>query len=105
MTPRAKWMVPREIHSPGDLADMIRSLASAIRDGDLRQVTPRTAPFGTPVDFMSIAPEGPWPDYLEFHFEDSQTGKRFKLVAETYHGAGGRWELAEKADGPSEPSA
>lgn len=96
MTRRTNCMVPREIHSPGDLADVIRCLASAVRNGDMRQVTPSTTPFATPVDIMAIAPEGPWPDYLELHFEGTQIGNRFSLVAETYHGVGGRWGLSDK---------
>lgn len=96
MTPRSNWMVPREIESPGDLADVIRTVASAVRDDDLRQITPGTAPFGRVIDIRQIAPEGPWPDYLELLFEDARTGKRFRLVAETYHGAGGLWEIADE---------
>ncbi len=96
MTSRRSWKTPREISSPGELADVIRSVTEAVRAGDLRAVTPSNTPFGAAVDIQQIAPEGPWPDYLELHFEDTQTGECFRLVAETYHGAGGFWDLADE---------
>lgn len=96
MSSRKSWMTPREIRSPGELAEVIRSVAEAVRAGDLRAVTPSNPPLIAAIDIRQIAPEGPWPDYLELHFEDAQTGERFRLVAETYHGAGGLWELADE---------
>lgn len=95
MTSRKSWMTPREINSPGELAEVIRSLTAAVRAGELRAVAPSNPSFGVAIDIRQIAPEGPWPDYLELHFEGTQTGERFRLVVETYHGAGGRWELSE----------
>lgn len=92
MTPQPRWMTPRQINSPGDLADVIKVVSDAVRAGELNQITPGGAPFATHEDIRRIVPGGPWPDYLELHFQDVRTGKRFTLVAETFHGAGGRWE-------------
>ena len=41
-----------------------------------------------------IPDDGPWPDYIEMHFEDAKSGERYRLSVETYHGAGGSWERA-----------
>lgn len=42
------------------------------------------------------AHETPWPgDYVETVVECSSCGQRFRLCAETYHGAGGSWEALE----------
>ena len=86
-------MAPREIRSPEELADVLRAVTKAVRAGDLRVMTSGDSPFGEAVDIRQIAPEGPWPDYLELHFQRTQTGERFRLVAETFHGVGGHWEL------------
>ena len=68
------------------LCDVKRCLA----DGSLRQIRPVNAPFALH-DLMSVPDEGPWPDYVEAHFEDS-SGQRYSLIVETYHGAGGSWK-------------
>src|SRR5688572_5350115 len=88
------WITLRDISSPGELADVSKSVVTAVRNGGLIQVTPSDTLFSSPLDILQIAPDGPWPDYLELHFKEPQTTKRFRLVAETYHGAGGRWEVA-----------
>ena len=90
-------MTPREIRSPGDLADVIRRVAEAVRAGDLLPFKPAKPPplLGIETDIRKLDAEGPWPDYLELHFKDVRTGQRFRLVAETYHGAGGHWELVD----------
>lgn len=92
MKPTASWRDMRTLNSPADLADLIDNIAEAVRTGELRQVTPPGAPFVTTDDIRDIPARGPWPDYLELHFEDSQTCERYRLIAETYHGCGGRWE-------------
>jgi hypothetical protein len=92
MTPREGWRASRQIRSPADLADVIRDVAEAVRVGDLKQVTLKDAPVPAVESVDQLAADGPWPDYLELHFQDTRSGRRFRLVAETYHGAGGRWE-------------
>jgi len=40
-----------------------------------------------------------WADDVIIHtFECSHCGQRFKLAVDTYHGAGGTWEMINKAE-------
>ncbi len=71
---------------------MLKALAEAVDRGNLGQLFPGTGSFTTAEDVRKIPAEGPWPDYLELHFEETGTGKRYRLVVETYHGTGGVWE-------------
>jgi hypothetical protein len=80
-----------EIRSPGELSKIIAAAKTAVETGDLRPVKTTESPFAT--DISEVGADGPWPDYLELHFED-RAGRRYKLVVETYHGAGGSWEPA-----------
>ena len=91
MTSDATWARPRQLESPGDLSQLIAEIAEAVRKGELVQLFPSGAPFATTKDIRDIAPEGPWPDYLELHFEDVRDSKRYRLTAESYHGRGGTW--------------
>jgi hypothetical protein len=93
MTTAPKWDLPRRINIPGSLADLIRALAAAVRAGELSQIVLAGEPFATMEDIRKLPPDGPWPDYLELYFQDPHTGKRYRLMAETYHGSGGTWEL------------
>jgi hypothetical protein len=77
------------ISTPARLAEVIREIKRYLGNGELRQVSRPSASFSTE-DVSRIPEAGPWPDYLEAHFEDRQ-GKRYRLTAETYHGAGGSW--------------
>ncbi len=86
------WSEPRRIDSPGDLADLLEELAKAVEEGRLHQVRPGDAAFATWQDVRKLPRNGPWPDYLELHFREAATGRRYKLSVETYHGAGGKWE-------------
>ncbi|MEZ5988368.1 MAG: hypothetical protein R3F30_04465 [Planctomycetota bacterium] len=94
MKPEENWMTPRQIDSPDDLAEVVRAVAEAVAVGDLRQINANDLPFSTSDDIRRINSTGPWPDYLELHFEEVRTGTRYRLVVETYHGTGGRWERA-----------
>ena len=96
MTQRTRWDAPSELGSPDDLVKLLEELGEAVRTGELNQITLPGAPFPTKEDIQQILAGGPWPDYVELHFEDGQTGKRYRLVAETYHGRGGRWEQARE---------
>jgi len=42
--------------------------------------------------FSSLPADGPWPDYFEYYFRCVSCGSLFRLVVETYHGTGGKWE-------------
>ena len=92
MIQRTRWDAPRELDSPGRLANLLEEVKEAVRAGELIQITLPGSPFATKESVQHLLPGGPWPDYLELYFEDSRTGKRYRLVAETYHGRGGRWE-------------
>ncbi len=46
--------------------------------------------------FETISEKGPWPDYIEYYFEDTTTKQCFRLVCETYHGFGGKWGLYQR---------
>jgi hypothetical protein len=70
-------------------------VAAAVRSGGLRQVASERSHLQTAVDITRIPHEGPWPDYIELYFVDVSSGNCFSLVAETFHGAGGRWDRAE----------
>jgi hypothetical protein len=42
-------------------------------------------------DIRTVPDDGPWPgDIIEAYFED-QSGQRYELSVETYHGSGGSW--------------
>jgi hypothetical protein len=86
------WAESRRIESPEDLATLIEDVSQAVRDGKLKQINPNRSSFITLEDILQISPKGPWPDYLEYYFEDTKTGEQYKLIAETYHGSGGNWE-------------
>jgi len=84
--------VETQISSPTELTEILRNAKQCIADGTLQQIKPGNAPFA--VDDLTVVPdEGPWPDYLEAHFVD-HNGRRYKLIVETYHGAGGSWGRA-----------
>lgn len=92
MTGGTKWSASRRVESPAELADLFKDVSDAVHSGELHQIVPTGAPFATTEDIRKIPPTGPWPDYLEFHLHDAQSGKHYKLVVETYHGHGGTWE-------------
>jgi hypothetical protein len=91
MTDRGKWTSSRDISSPAELADVIRVVAEAVRSGELRALALSDEPFTESCDILQLSPTGPWPDFLDLRFEEVETGKRFRLKVETYHGTGGRW--------------
>ena len=68
MTSRESRITPRAIRSPGDLADVIRRVAEAVRTGDLLAFAPAEPPLlGREIDIRKLDPDGPWPDHLELH--------------------------------------
>ena len=96
MNERRKWASSRDLNSPTELADAIRIVADAVRSGKLRPLVRTDDPCSEACDIRQLAPNGPWPDYLEMSFEEVATGERFRLAAETFHGTGGRWEALGK---------
>lgn len=77
------------ITTRAELSDLIRRIKAAVADGSLRQVS-RSDRADSDLDFSQLEPDGPWPDVVEADFVD-ESGQRFQLEVETYHGAGGRW--------------
>mgnify|MGYP000917608251 CR=1 FL=1 len=46
------------------------------------------------VPFDRVTEEGPFGDIISYDFRCRHCGRKFLLIAETYHGRGGRWEPA-----------
>jgi hypothetical protein len=81
--------VHRRISSPAELVAVLRETKACLASGTLRPIRPADAALQFD-DIVNVPDDGPWPDYLEAHFEDRE-GRRFKLEVETYHGTGGSW--------------
>lgn len=96
MSELRKWVSSRELNSAAELADAIRIVADAVRSGELRPLVRTDSPCWEACDIRQLAPNGPWPDYMEMSFEEVATGERFRLTAENFHGTGGRWEALGK---------
>lgn len=78
---------------PSALRRILQRTRVLIADGTLVVAQPEgSATGGQAFDDLNV--EGPWPDYMEYGFACSQCGQRFRLEAETYHGAGGYWRPA-----------
>lgn len=84
-----------EIDTPGDLQVLLKRLKDAVATGALEHYWPEDAMLASEARIEDIPSEGPWPDYLELYFR-SNAGAQYKLEAETYHGAGGRWYRVEQ---------
>lgn len=77
------------ISSPTDLAAVLREVNAYVAQGRLRQIEVSN-PFILATSLEDISEAGPWPDYIEVLLEDD-TGCRYRLAVETYHGTGGSW--------------
>jgi len=80
------------IRSPGELAERIRWIQAQVESGQLRQRARDPAGLWEWIDIREVPATGPWPDYLELHFEEVRGGATWTLTVETYHGVGGRWQ-------------
>ena len=86
----AEFRTRYQIATPGELTKVIRAVRGSLAKGELTDITqPAHSPSGK---FGELSEVGPWPDYIEHYFSCNGCGHRFRLVAETYHGAGGEWE-------------
>jgi hypothetical protein len=56
--------------------------------GEITQ-SPEGSPFATSLSVLDVNVEGPWPDYIEWHFGSKSSPKRYKFSANPYHGLGG----------------
>lgn len=79
-----------EICQPKDLRQVIRVARANLADGTIVEERDRFALAMAP-PFQTIEENGPWPDYIDVTFRCAHCGQLFRLDAETYHGAGGRW--------------
>jgi len=84
-----------EIQTPQDLAHIIRVVKKSLEEGVLIESSywPKGRVRLHLPSFKDIPANGPWPDYIEYYFEELSTGHCFQLVCEIYHGHGGRWEI------------
>lgn len=81
----------RPIRTPGELSAILRELKQAMASGELEPTEPSVPSFASDTALADIPEDGPWPDYFELHFLAPNTGQRYKLSVETYHGTGGMW--------------
>jgi|JI7StandDraft_1071085.scaffolds.fasta_scaffold800119_1 hypothetical protein len=90
-----------ELRSPGELARVIGKVRTGVEAHALRY-----EPFESDreligqVPFPSIAVNGPWPDFMRYHFTCRSCRTSFLLEAETYHGAGGTWRPSAPPSNP-----
>lgn len=82
----------RSIESPEQLSEVLKEINQAVAAGYLHQVEAETLSFANDFLLSDILIKGPWPDYFELYFQESNFGQRYKLSVETYHGAGGCWD-------------
>lgn len=80
-----------EIQTPGDLEMVLRVLKANVVDGTIQQDPAAPGRIMPPVDVVSLPEEGPWPDIVEETFRCRSCDQEFRLEAETFHGAGGKW--------------
>ena len=86
-----------KIRSRRDLVQIIHRVKKSLEEGVLSESSywpEGRVRFHLP-SFKDLPVNGPWPDYLEYYFEEPSTGRRFRLVCETYHGYGGKWEICD----------
>ena len=84
------------IRSPGELAKFIRLVRNHVISGGLAEIEQETInPKGS---IQDLPEEGPWPDYVKYHFRCTSCGYRYRLEVETYHGSGGCWSPLSTAE-------
>ena len=81
------------IKSPRDLTQGIRLVKDLLRKGGLKQSSywPSSYVKHGGGDFMTMMEKGGWEDYMEYYFECCDCDELYQIVAETYHGSGGRF--------------
>ncbi len=89
----APFRQPLPVRGPAELASVVERVRQAVADGVLEYLPFESdrALVGQP-SFLALDLAGPWPDVFEYRFCCAQCGRRFRLVAETYHGSGGSWQ-------------
>jgi hypothetical protein len=77
------------IRTPADLGGVLSMIRAATSAGELTQAVGQEFAF-LDVEVAGLPADGPWPDLIHAEFRD-RAGRRYRLSAETYHGAGGDW--------------
>ncbi len=85
------WRLQWNITQPGQLEDVIAIVSKAVERGELREVTRPVVAAPQQPSIAELERSGQWPDVIDLLFEEASTGRRFRLVCETYHGSGGSW--------------
>ena len=74
-----------------ELKKWLLTLKAKVLLGELRQGS-GSSPFATEISVLDVNVDGPWPDYIEWQFESVTSLKRYRLMANPYHGSGGSWK-------------
>ena len=92
-TAESLW-ADRPIRSPTELRTLITKLKKSVASGEMQQCWPADAPFATDIKISDVNENDSWPaDYIEWYFFLTENKKLYKLSVDTYHGAGGHWEV------------
>ena len=86
------WGAPLACNLPEQLDELIHDLTLAVRSGELKQLPSRDPTFAPYVDVSQLLVNGTWPDYFELYFQDTETEKRYRVLAETYHWSSVVWD-------------
>ena len=85
----------KEIGSASALRELLDFLDGAIEENLIEQYwrsDDEQIGGNTPETVREIVSSGTWPDHIDWYFLWKETGNRYHLSVETYHGAGGSWE-------------
>lgn len=86
-----------EIRYPGELRRVVLDIDRAMQDGLLVEEGSTDEDFTLPrqVPFSDLVAGSPGGDVLDYRFVCPESGARFQLGVETYHGSGGCWQLTD----------
>lgn len=82
------------IAKPAELKHWLKQLRDLVQRGELRHRETKSI-VATEQSVLEIEIDGPWPDYIEWEFETEDGERRYRFAVETYHGAGGTWQLLD----------
>jgi hypothetical protein len=81
-----------ELHSPAQLAAVIKSLRAAVEAKTLLCESLESAQeLKSQPAFTELSACEPWPDVMRYRFSCPACEAPYILEAETYHGSGGSW--------------
>ena len=85
----------KEIRSAASLKKLLSFINDAIEQDLIEQYwIPDGGKIGinTSETVLEVVTSGVWPDHIEWYFLWKETGAKYHLSVETYHGSGGTWE-------------